>query len=344
MSEPTFPRQPSLPPPPAPSAGDGAWSAGPRPARRRPRGIILGAVVAALALVAGLVTFATLGGRGSSAAARPLALSFTPGERETYRLHLTMDGTITAGDLLGETPMEIDLTQVFTWEVADVDDEGVATIEVTVEEVSGAVNGIEVPADPSPMPSFEMRVAPDGRILEAGGLSFAGADLSGGASFPGMGQMTPLLPDHPVAPGDTWTTRFSQGNPFGEGEISYRATSTFEREEDLDGVRTAVIGTEMTVTMDLTISSDELLAAMGEDPSGAPDVPRLHGVGIAYGGQGSFTQHAWVDLGAGTALKVASSGTFDVTMTFTGLDALEGREIAFRGNFTQEVRRQGELV
>jgi hypothetical protein len=338
MSEPTFPQQPDLPPPPSPVASE-TWAAGtPEPARRRPRGLLVGALVAALALLAGFVAFTTLGGRGSSAAARPLALSFTPGDRETYRLHLTMDGTIGAGELLGEMPLEMDMTEVLTWEVTDVDEDGVATIRVTVQEVSGTVNGVEVPADPSHMPAFDMRIAPDGRVLEAGGLSFAGADVASGASFPGMGQMTPLLPDHPVAPGDRWTTSFSQDNPFGEGEISYEATSTFEREEELDGVRVAVIRTEMTAPMDLTISFEELLAAMGED-AGA-EAEQLRGVEIAYGGKGSIAQRAWVDLQAERALKVASSGTFDMTMTFHGLDAFEGQEITFRGAFTQELRRE----
>jgi hypothetical protein len=338
MSEPTFPQHPDLPPPP--EAGPETWAAGAlQTARRRPRGLVVGALVAGLALLAAVVASAILGGGGSSAAARPLTLSFTLGDRETYRLHLTMDGTIGAGDLLGEMPFDMELTQVVAWEVTAVDAEGVATIEVTVQEVSGMVNGVEVPTDPAEMPAFEMRVAPDGRVLEAGGLSFAGADLSGGASFPGMGQMTPLLPDHPVAPGDRWTTSFSQDNPFGEGEISYEATSTFEREEELDGVRTAVIRTEMTVPMDLTISFEELLAAMGKD-AGA-EAEQLRGAEIAYGGQGSFTQTAWVDLEAEQALKVASSGTFDMTMTFRGLDALEDQEIAFHGDFTQELRREG---
>lgn len=342
MTEPMFPDHPDLPPPPPRTETEPPVVAASGPGRRR--GILVGALVAALALVAAVAALATLGGRGGSAAARALALSFTPGDRETYRLHMTIDGTVSAGELLGETPMDMDLAEVLTWEVADVDADGVATIEVAVTEVSGSVNGTEIPTDPSRLPAFEMRVAPDGRVLELGGLSFAGADLSGGASFPGMGQMTPLLPDHPVAPGDTWTTRFSQENPFGSGTISYEATSTFERYEVLDGVRAAVIGTEMTVPMDLTISFDELLAATGEGPGVSPGAEQLGGVEIAYGGGGRVIQRAWVDLGAEQALKIASSGTFEMTMTFTGLDAFEGQEISFRGDFTQELRRQGQRV
>jgi hypothetical protein len=339
MSEPTFPQQPDLPPPPPPPVGSETWATHrPEPARRRPRGLLVGALVAALALVAGVVVAAVLGGRGSSAAARPLALSFTPGDRETYRFRFTMDGTLDAGELLGETPLDMDVTEVLTWEVTDVDEDGVATIRVTVEELSGTVNGVEAPTDPSQLPAFDMRIAPDGRVLEAGGLSFAGADVASGASFPGMGQMTPLLPDHPVAPGDRWTTSFSQDNPFGEGEISYEATSTFEREEELDGVRVAVIRTEMTTPVDLTISFDDLLAAMGADVADSPEAEGLRGVEIVYGGKGSITQRAWVDLEAERTLKVASSGTFDMTMTFHGLDALEGQEMGFRGDLTIELR------
>ncbi len=340
MSEPT-PYQPDLPPPPpAPELE----AASPAPPRARPRRLLVSAILAALALVAGIAVAWTLGGRGNQAEARPLALSFTPGDRETYELHLAMDGTLGAGEL-GEMPFDMDLREVLTWEVTDVDAEGVATIEVAVSEVSGSVNGIEVPTDPSQPPSLQMRVAPDGRVLEVGGLSFAGTDPSSGLSFPGMGQMTPLLPDHPVAPGDRWTTSFSQANPFGEGEISYETTSTFLREEELDGVRTAVIRSEMTIPLDLTISLDEMLAAMGGDVGGSRDAEGLRGLEIAYDGEGSLTQTAWVDLDAQQALKIVSSGTFDMTVAVSGPDGLEelgdlGQGITFRGDLTQELRRR----
>lgn len=345
MSEPIPPRGPELPPAPPRSEVESGAVGGPEPAHGRPRARLVVALVGALALVVVAVDLATLGGGGSPAAARPLAFSFTPGDRQTYELHLTMDGTLSAGDL-GEMPFDAEATEVASWEVTGVDADGVATVEVTVSEVSGSLNGAEMPSDPSEFPSLEMRIAPDGRVLEWSGPSFFGADPSSGASFPGMGpgmgQMTPLLADHPVAPGDRWTTSFSQANPFGEGGISYEGTGTFVREEELDGVRAAVIRTETTATFDLTVALDELLAAMGEDLVGSHGAEQLRGVEVAYQGRGSYTGTGWVDLDASLPLKAIVSGNVDTTMTVVaGVDALSGLPFALRADLTLELRRRG---
>jgi hypothetical protein len=52
-----------------------------------------------------------------------------------------------------------------------------------------------------------------------------------------MGQLTPLLPDEGemVAVGDSWEKSFSQEFPFGEGTIEFTATSTYERDETVNG-------------------------------------------------------------------------------------------------------------
>jgi hypothetical protein len=243
-----------------------------------------------------------------------------------------------AGELLGGVQaLDMDVTQVVTWEVASVDDEGVATITVTIEEMSGTVNGMELPSDSATMEPMEIQIAPDGRILSAGGMSFAGADLTGGASFPGMGQMTPMLPDEPVEPGDTWEEEFSQDVPFGEGTIEYTSTSTLERYEDVDGVNAAVITTEYTVPMDLTFDFGELLDSMG-GAEGLTGSTLLADAQMTLGGEGSFTQTAWVDAEAGEMLKMTSSGAFDMTIGYTGVEMLDGMEIDFTGDFTQDLK------
>lgn len=337
MSEPTLPAGPDLPsPPPRP----GAETAGaPEPTRTRPRALPIGTLVAALALLAGVVV-AALGGGVRQADAGPLALSFAPGDRETYGLHMTMDATLSARDL-GAMPLDIDMRAVSTWEVTGVDADGIATVKVWVTEVSGSLNGSEMSPNPSRFRSTQMRIAPDGRVLEVSGLPFVGTDPSSAPPFPGTGQMMPLLPDHPVAPGDRWTTNFSQDFPFGDGGISYEGTSTFVREEELHGARAAVIRTELTATIDLTIAADELLAAIGEDPGGSPEAERLRGVEITYAGQHTSTGTSWVDVDGQRPLKATVSGTFDMTMTFSGLDALEGQGFTFEGDLTMEIDRQG---
>jgi hypothetical protein len=298
---------------------------------------VFGAIVAAIVVVAGVVGFTVLSGDKESASARPIALAFAPGQSQTYTTHMTMDGQLSAGELLGgDQPIQMDITQSVTWKVTDVDEQGTATIEVTVNEMSGTMNGVEIPAETFATPPMDIQVASDGRVLSAGGLSFSGLDQTGGASFPGMGQMTPLLPDRPVAPGDTWTKDFSQDIPFGEGKIEFTSTSTFERYEDVDGVNAAVITTEYTVPMDFTIHFDELLATMGGSDAGT-DLGGFENASIAYGGQGTFRQTSCVDIEAERILKTSSAGSFDMTMAFEGLDVFEGQSIGFQGDFTQEL-------
>ncbi len=46
-----------------------------------------------------------------------------------------------------------------------------------------------------------------------------------------------------------------------------------------------------------------------------------------------------MDLEAREPLKVASTGTFDMTMRIDGLETFEGREIRFIGDFTMDLER-----
>ena len=132
-----------------------------------------------------------------------------------------MDAEI-ASDAFGSQSVSMDVSQVVTWQVTSVDEEGVATIEVTISEMSGSVDGQPIPADIPSVPPVEIEIAPDGRVLSAGGFALGGAGQTQGFGFPGMGQLTPILPDdgEEVSVGDTWEKDFSQDFPFGEGRSS----------------------------------------------------------------------------------------------------------------------------
>jgi len=324
----TIPAPPPVPETPTPA---------PTPTQSKRKALIAGAIVGVLILITGITAYAFL--RGDSAQAQPLALSFTQGESQTYEIHQTMDADI-ASDVLGSQPISMDITQVVGWEVVSVADDGTATIEVTVSEMSGTVNGIELPD--TPVPPIEMVIAPDGRIVSAGGLALGGAGQTQGFGFPGMGQLTPLLPDEgeTVAVGDTWDKEFSQEFPFGEGTISFTATSTYERDETVDGREAAVIVTEMTVPMDFTMNFADLLASLGPEAAGLTGADLLGKAQIAYVGEGTVEQTSFVDLAAQELLETQGSGTFDIVMSFTGIPGLEvagPAEVAFDGTFTQEM-------
>jgi hypothetical protein len=327
MSQISTPQVPMPAPPPAPE---------PEVIKRR-RGMIVVAVALVLVVVAGLVAFAIT--RSDTAEAQPLALSFTQGQERTYDVHQTMDANISS-PLFGDEPLSMDVSQVIGWKVISVDDAGTATIEVTVSDMTGTVNGTEVPSTPAP--PIEIRIAADGRVLSAGGLSLGGAGQTQGFGFPGMGQLTPILPDEgdAVSVGDTWVKEFSQDFPFGDGTIDFSATSTYVRNETANGREVAVIQTQMTVPIDVTLDMAELLDALGPEIAGAAGAAGLEQLGdrsIAYAGRGTFTQTSFVDLDAQELLKTQSHGRFDISMTFEGIPGLaEGSvEMDFAGSFTQ---------
>lgn len=261
---PTNPSVPS-PEPETPSWSMPAPPEQPVPRRRR-TGLIAGSIVAVLAL--GVAAFALVSTQGGeSANAKPLALSFTQGQTATYAIHMTMDGQMSS-ELFGQMPLQMDMSQVQTWTVRSIDSDGVATIEVTTSELSGVVNNAPLPA--TAVPPIEIEVAPDGRVISAGGLALGGAGQTQGFGFPGSSQLTPILPDEGdrVAPGDSWEKEFSQEFPFGEGTIEYTASSTYQRNEDVNGRQAAVIVTELTVPMDFTLRFDELISPWRGRPGG----------------------------------------------------------------------------
>ena len=309
------------------------------PPRRRRRAPVVVAVVVLLLLLAGAAVFAVT--QGDSADAQPLALSFAEGQERTYAIHQTMDAEISS-PLFGNETLSMDVTQVVGWRVASVDEAGTATIEVTVAEMSGTLNGTEVPS--TPVPPIEIEIAADGRVLSAGGFALGGGAETQGFGFPGMGQLTPILPDDgdAVSVGDTWDKEFSQDFPLGEGTIEFSASSTYVRNETVSGREAAVIETEMTVPMDVTLDLATLVDALGPEITGATGAGGLGDLGdgkIAYAGGGTLTQTSFVDLAAAELLESQSEGEFEISMTFEGIPGLADAPVQmdFSGTFTQDL-------
>ena len=333
------PALPAAPPPAAPQAHSFAWSPGPNGTKGPWRlGTVAGAAGLVVAIVAALVVFQVTQPEDRAQAA--LAFAFAPGDTTGFRQHITMDGTI-AADALGTQPLAMDMTQTIRWEVMSVDNDGVATVEIRVDDMSGTVNGISVAGIGSDQ-SFTMRISPDGEIVTANGLAFGGSADAGGMGVPGMDQVTPVLPDHPVSPGDTWEKRFSQKFPFGKGAIEYTARSTFDRYEDVDGSRTAVITTRYAMPIDLTVDLGKLFEAFGGGLGATPTEPSdLADAKMIYTGSGSFAMTSWLDLATRELVKSSSSGDFDMTVRITGFPDTPAfpAEFSFDGTFTQELER-----
>src|SRR5262245_52171308 len=152
-------------PPPPPSASAPVEPAEQPPKRRG--ALVAVAIGVALVLLAGVAVFALT---RSDAEAQPLALAFEQGQSQTYEIDQTIDAEI-ASDMFGSETVSMDVSQVVSWEVTSVDEEGNATIEVTVSEMSGTVNGQPIPAGEADVPPVEIEIAPDGRVISAGGLA-----------------------------------------------------------------------------------------------------------------------------------------------------------------------------
>lgn len=325
MDQTTYP----IPPPPAPAE--------PAEPPRRHGGLVALAIGVAVVVLAGVAVFTLT--RSDTAEAQPLALAFEQGQSRTYEIDQTMDAEI-ASDAFGSQSVSMDVSQVVTWKVISVDEEGVATIEVTISEMSGSVDGQPIPADIPSVPPVEIEIAPDGRVLSAGGFALGGAGQTQGFGFPGMGQLTPILPDdgEEVSVGDTWQKDFSQDFPFGEGTIEFSATSTYERDEEVNGRTAAVIVTDLTVPLDFTLRFADLLETLGPALTGATGAAELADASIDYGGEGTFTQTSFVDLEASELLRMQSDGTFDIAMEFSGVPGLESAgAMSFAGTFTQDL-------
>ncbi len=331
MSDASLGTHATPPPPPTMSEPGG-------PKRRR--GWIVVVVAIVLALVVGTALVLT---HGAPAEAQPLALAFERGQSVSYAIHMKTDGTVTADMLGGEMPMSMEMSEVVRWQVASVDEQGLATIEMTVSNPTGSVNGVTLPTSGAEMPPIEIVVASDGRIVSAGGLALGGAGQTQGFGFPGMDQITPLLPDgdRAVAPGDSWTKDYSQDFPFGTGTITFTASSTYDRNATVDDLDAAVIETHLTVPLDFTLNFRELADAIGRR-TGTTDVPGIDALAdasIAYSGSGHVTQTSFVDLDAKQLLQSQSKGDFDISMDLSGVPQVQG-PIAFEGTFTQEVERR----
>jgi hypothetical protein len=294
--------------------------------------MVIGLVVV-VALIGGAVVF-VVGGDDDVA----LAWGFEEGQTYRYRMRMTFDGQVSAPELGLDQPLNMGMDATVSWRVKEVDEAGVATIELTMEDVSGTVNGMPSPQQAEDVET-SFRMAPDGRVLTAGELSFASS--TNGEVIPGFDQVSAILPDQEVSPGDTWNKEFSQAFPFGEGELRYSSQSRFDRYEDRGGVRTAVITSNMTSPLEFTLEFRRLLETLGQTLQDA-GLPPGSNPKIVYGGNATVNATSWLDLEARQLVQGRNSSSFDMTMRFEGFPAGEippGSEVAFSGTASARIDR-----
>lgn len=296
------------------------------PGSRKSIALVLAAVLVA---AAGAYFFIN---RSNSSGGTALALTLSRGQSYGYHIDMSFDGSVkVAGQAAAVTTQ---FGEDFTWKVESVDASGVATVTMTVESITSTVNGQSTPAG-GPM-TIQVKVAKDGRILTAGNLALTGSS-STTQGFPGTDQFLPLLPDHPVKPGDAWDKTFDQEFPFGDGKIHYVAHNSYLRNEDVGGIQAAVIGGTVKVPLDLTIDPNEISKAL--DTPADTTIPK--GAKVLFTGNMDLTQTAWLDLAKHTLLKGSLTGAMDMTIQLKGIPAPAGipdGKIGLVGNVTLQIR------
>ena len=226
--------------------------------------------------------------------ARAFTTGFKAGDTITYRAHTTLSGMLLLGSQ--QTPLNSDQTLTQVLKVRSVDNSGTATVEVTTRDVVGVAGGGSSTIGPA---AVVLQIGADGRIQ-----SGAGAQLGGRIpSIPGSDQLTPVLPGHPVKPGDTWDKAYSRPNPYGAGVISFASHNRYVRDEAVDGRDAAVIDTTLEGPIDFTIDLSRLPAAAGAT------APPVTGV-IHYTGAIHSTHRYWIGLTDQQVLKSTGSVTF----------------------------------
>jgi hypothetical protein len=293
---------------------DGAWSFG-KPARgpSLPKGRRPIALAMVVFLVAGVGAYFFLS-RRSAAGGEAFALALSRNSTYSYDVNLGMNGTMTVQGQ--QMPFNMQLDQALSWRVESTDADGTAHVAVTVQTDSARFNGQPAPAIPTE--SMQIRVAKDGRILSAGGFEIGGFSSNSelGSLVPGSDQFMPLLPDHPVKVGESWTKRFDQELPFDMGRLRYDVDSTLLRYEVVDGKRTAVLFSRLSLPLDMTIDLRKVLEASGNSAGQLPDGinPRMK-----FGGSVTMRQTAWFDRARGELERSSVNANFDMSIDFEGL-------------------------
>jgi hypothetical protein len=293
-----------------------------KPHWARPRRGFLVLVAASLALVlaaGGLVVF-----RPEPAGAT-LVLGYQVGETETYRLTASLESTVelAPGQL---TSFLGSVSETIETHVAGVDPQGRATLDIRILEFSGQVDGQAIKAPEKKQ--FRVVVANDGRIIEsAAGLAYVSLD-----GEPGSAPCLPLLPDKPVNPGDRWEVEHRQRLPRGIGDFRLHAFNELLSYDELAGLRTAVIQSTISGTMEADFNQADLREVMH-----ASDVPA--GVEASTFGQVWVNQTVWLDPAGGDFVRGDARAQFEMTLRVTGGPHSESAE-SFRGHYNGEMQIQ----
>lgn len=241
--------------------------------------------------------------------AQTLSLAYSKGATYTYKVHMTLDETIDLGAIT--EPLKVDMTATETQTVKSVESTGIAdiTISLTAVNIKTTVGGVSSTTTTT-VPTEDVKVGSDGRVLGINGLAFSGGSPFGAAGGGGTGSA--IFPDGSVKPGDTWSKEYDQTNPLGTGSVHVTTTSKYMGDQTINGTQTAVVATAINTPMDMTID----FSAFGQMTGSAVTLPITGIQGMSI--KGTQVAHAttWLDANAHRVVKSTMSSVIDATFSF----------------------------
>jgi len=266
--------------------------------------------------------------------AQTLSLAYSKGATYTYKVHMTLDETVDLGAIT--EPLKVDMTATETQTVKSVDSTGVADIRIslTAVNIKTTVGGVSSTTTTT-VPTEDVKVASDGRVLGINGLAFSGGSPFGAAGGGGTGSA--IFPDGTVKPGDSWTKDYDQTNPLGTGSVHVTTTSKYLRDETINGTRTAVVQTTINTPMNMTID----FSTFGQVTGSSTTLPITGIQGMAIKGTQVADATTWLDAKAHRLVKSTMSSKIDATFSFvmsatSTIPALTG-PFAIKGTQTMDL-------
>jgi hypothetical protein len=274
------------------------------------------------------------------AQAHTISLAYKAGDTYKYTLHAVLDYTIGAQGF--SIPFKLDMSAKEAIKVKSVDSSGTADMSIDLTDLSlkTSANGVSNTTTSTTPTTLDMKIAADGHIVSVNG------NIMGSNSLPGLsgtqgGIVSAILPDHPVKPGDTWTSNYDQTNPTGtSGTIHVTTDNKYLRDEQLSNVSAAVVESKINANLDLML---DLSALAGQ--GGSPLIPSGGAAGglqsMAIKGTTTTNVTSWIDSSAHRILKSHSTGNVDGTLTLnmapgTPPTGLSG-PITFKGTQTMDM-------
>jgi hypothetical protein len=270
---------PPPPPPPIPPIPQLPPTSGAdKPARQRRLITIVVAATVVMVIVAVSVIYVA-----SRTHTKPVALTlaFRSGQFRQAQMTMHLTGTLDAGS--GSDSMDLSMSSDLQLVVVEMDPSGSAIITMAQTNVTMSAGGIDL--SPGVPTAARLKIANDGALIESVGAPLvAGGGVE--AEF-AASNLSAILPDGSVEPGDTWTKYINE--TIMHNQLGFRTTSTYLRNEDVGSVNAAVVETKATIPFDLKVPKGDLGDMGGFEPHNA-----VTGT-YSYNGTLTTDTTSWID-------------------------------------------------